>query len=86
MADLAQDLGVTPTHLSRVCKDIAGQTAADLLTERLLHAARDRVERTDLPFQVIAAELGFGSAAYFTRFLHAHTRMSPTNLRRAAQK
>lgn len=86
MADLAQDLGVTATHLSRVCKEVAGQTAADLLTERVLHAARDRVERTDLPFQVIAADLGFGSAAYFTRFVHTHTRMSPTNLRRAAQK
>lgn len=86
MADLAQDLGVTPTHLSRVCKDVAGQTAADLLTERLVHAARDRIERTDLPFQVIAADLGFGSAAYFTRFVQTHTKQSPTALRRAARK
>ncbi len=86
MADMAQDLGVTPTHLSRVCKEVSGQTAADLLTERVLHAARDRVERTDLPFQVIAADLGFGSAAYFTRFLQTHTRMSPTALRRAARR
>ncbi len=85
MADLARDLGVTPTHLSRVCKEVAGQTAADLLTARILHAARDRIETTDLPFQVIAADLGFGSAAYFTRFVQTHTRMSPTALRRAAR-
>lgn len=86
MADMARDLGVTPTHLSRVCKEIAGQTAADLLTERVLHAARDLVERSDLPFQVIAATLGFGSAAYFTRFVQTHTRMSPSALRRAARR
>ena len=83
MAAYAQDLGVTPTHLSRVCKQVTDLTAADILTQRTLHAARNKVEYSSLPFQVIAAELGFGSAAYFTRFVQNHTGHSPTALRRA---
>lgn len=83
MAAYAQDLGVTPTHLSRVCKQVSDLTAADIITQRTLHAARDKVEASTLPFQVIAAELGFGSAAYFTRFVQNHTGQSPTALRRA---
>lgn len=58
-------------------------TAADILTQRTLHAARNKVEYSSLPFQVIAAELGFGSAAYFTRFVQNHTGHSPTALRLA---
>lgn len=86
MAEYAQALGVTPTHLTRVCKAETGRTAATLLTERLLHAARRLLVATDTPVQDIARHLGFGSAAYFTRFIQQHTGHSPTALRRAAQR
>jgi len=86
MADYARDLGVTPTHLSRVCRESCDMSAADMLTQRTLHAARDRIESTDLPFQTIAADLGFGSAAYFTRFVQNHTNTSPSALRKRAAR
>ncbi len=85
MADYAAALGVTPTHLTRSCKQVTGQTAADLITECTLHAARERLERGALPIQTIAAELGFGSAAYFTRFVQHHTGRTPSALRKIAQ-
>ncbi len=85
MAEHAQALGVTPTHLTRVCRAETGRTAATLLTERLLHAARRLLISTDVPVQDIARHLGFGSAAYFTRFIQQHTRMTPTALRRGAR-
>jgi len=85
MAEHAQALGVTPTHLTRVCRAETGRTAAALLTERLLHAARRLLITTDVPVQDIARHLGFGSAAYFTRFIQQHTRNTPTALRRAAR-
>ncbi len=85
MADHAAALSVTPTHLTRVCRASTGRTAADLLTERVLHEARLLLTSTRVPAQDIARHLGFGSAAYFTRFIQQHTRMTPTGLRRAAQ-
>lgn len=82
MADHATALGVTPTHLTRVCRAETGLTAATLLTQRVLHAAQHLLISTQAPFQDIARHLGFGSAAYFTRFIQAHTGQSPTLLRR----
>lgn len=81
MADYAATLGVTPTHLSRAVKAATGKTAADLLTERVLHAARSLLLETDEPAQAIARYLGFGSAAYFTRFMQQHTGKPPSKLR-----
>ena len=81
VAELAGKLGVTPTHLTRCCRQCAGLTAAELLTSRSLHAARERLETGHLPIRVIAAELGFGSAAYFSRFILHHTGLSPRELR-----
>lgn len=84
MADHAAALAVSPTHLARVCKAATGRTAADLATECLLYAARDALEATAAPAQDIARHLGFGSAAYFTRFMRARTGQTPTQIRRAA--
>ncbi len=84
MADHAARLGVTPTHLSRVCKSETGRTAADLLAERVLYAARSLLVDSTLPIQDIARSVGIGSPAYFTRFLQRHTGRTPSALRRAA--
>lgn len=85
MADHAAALQVTPTHLTRVCKAETGRTAAALLTEHQLHAARTLLISCDQPIRDIAARLGFGSAAYFTRFISQHTGKTPSSLRKQAQ-
>jgi AraC family transcriptional regulator, transcriptional activator of pobA len=82
MADHAVALGVTPTHLTRVSKSKTGRTAARLLSERQLHAAQQLLGTTNVPVLDIARHLGFGSAAYFTRFIKQHTGKTPTALRR----
>ncbi|MEL6464497.1 MAG: AraC family transcriptional regulator [Pseudomonadota bacterium] len=85
MADHAAALGVTATHLTRACKAATGRTAADVLTERILYAARVALVETEVPAQDIARHLGFGSAAYFTRFMQQHTGRTPTALRKAGR-
>lgn len=81
MADYAAHLGVTPTHLTRAVKAATGRTAADLLADRVLHEARRLLIETPEPAQNIARYLGFGSAAYFTRFIQRHTGHPPSKLR-----
>lgn len=85
MADYARELGVTPTHLTRSCRHCAGLTAADFLTERTLHAARVMLADGHDAIRHVAAQLGFRSAAYFSRFILHHTGHSPTDLRRQAR-
>lgn len=86
MGDYAAELGVTPTHLTRSCREASGLTAADILTQRSLYAARDMIETTDLPLQDIGQSLNFSSPAYFSRFVQHHTGQSPSMLRRSAQR
>jgi AraC family transcriptional activator of pobA len=85
MARYARDLGVTPTHLTRSCRTCCGATAADLLVQRTLHAAREMLEDGGDTMRQIAAQLGFGSAAYFSRFIAQHTQVSPSELRKRAR-
>lgn len=84
MADHAAALDVTPTHLTRACKAATGKTASELLTERILYEARHLLTTTKVPAQDIARFLGFGSAAYFTRFMLQHTNETPSKLRKTA--
>ena len=86
MGDYAAELGVTPTHLTRSCREASGLTAADILTQRSLYAARDLIETTDRPLQDIGQILSFSSPAYFSRFMQHHTGLSPSKLRRQAQR
>ena len=84
MADFAAKLGVTPTHLTRVCKAECAVTAADLLTQHTLQRSCRLLEDSALKSVDIAKRLGFSTPAYFTRFIKTHTGQTPTDLRRAA--
>ena len=85
MSDHATALGVTATHLTRVVKAETGTTAAGLLTERQLYAARCLLIESNLPIQDIATRLNFSSSAYFTRFITQHTGQTPRALRKRSR-
>ncbi|GAB4388867.1 AraC family transcriptional regulator [Albidovulum sp.] len=82
VADLAAALGVTPTHLTRVCKQTCGRSASDLLHDRLIYEARLLLSETRLPVREVADRLGFTSAAYFTRAFQHRTGQTPTAFRK----
>ena len=84
VADYAQSLGVTPTHLSRVCRDAAGRPALALLNERIIHEARRLLRDTDMPAREIAQTLGYSSAAYFTRAFQQATGKTPITYRQGS--
>ncbi|GAA0301702.1 AraC family transcriptional regulator [Rhodovulum strictum] len=78
----AADLGVTPTHLTRVCNQTCGRSALELLTERKISEARRLLADTRAPVKDIASALGYASPAYFTRAFHARTGRSPKEFRK----
>ena len=85
VAHFAEQLGVTPTHLSRACRESAGKNASRLLTDRLHFEARRMLTETDLPVREVADRLGFNSAAYFSRAFHTESGTSPSAFRREAR-
>ncbi len=80
--DYARELGVTPTHLSRVCNKACGRPASAILADRVHYEARRLLSETHMPIKDIAKVLGFTSPAYFTRAFHQHTGMTPSAFRR----
>ena len=83
VADFAAALGVTPTHLTRCCKQTCGRPASALLHDRVIFEARRLLSETSLPVGHIARDLGFTSAAYFTRAFQHQTGKTPSGFRRA---
>ncbi len=81
VADYAAALGVTATHLTRACRAACGRGAHEILQDRLIFEARQLLRGTALPVKDVAARLGYGSAAYFSRAFHQHTGQSPRDFR-----
>jgi AraC-like DNA-binding protein len=79
---LAAELGVTPTHLTRCCRQTCSRSAIDLLQDRRIFEARKLLAETKLRINVIGTSLGFTSAAYFTRAFQNRTGSSPREFRR----
>lgn len=81
----AEKLHVTPDHLSRSCRQVAGQSALDLLHERVLLEARRLLAYTQAPVAEVARELGFPDPAYFSRFFTRRAGLAPLAYRSALQ-
>lgn len=79
--DYAGELGVTPTHLSRVCNRACGRPASAILADRVHYEARRLLSETRMPIKEIARSLGFASPAYFTRAFQKHTGETPSHFR-----
>lgn len=85
VGDYASELGVTATHLSRVCRQNSGRPASALLHDRVIYEARRLLVETSLPVQKVASELGYSSAAYFTRDFSQRTGQTPSRFRKSAR-
>ena len=82
LPELAQDLAVSPHHLSRVFRAHTGHTVS---RHRLLLRARAALERIaggELQLARLAAELGFSDQSHLTRALRSQTGHTPSALRR----
>lgn len=77
----AAELGVTPTHLSRVCNTASGRPASAILADRVYFEARQMLSDTRMRIKDIATGLGFTSAAYFTRAFQKNTGKTPSQFR-----
>lgn len=86
IAFYAAKLGITPTQLNRVCRQVLGQSALGVVQKRLLVEAKRDLAYTVLSVKEIALGLGFGDAAYFTRFFTQHAGRAPSEFRLAAHR
>jgi AraC family transcriptional regulator, transcriptional activator of pobA len=81
IAQYAEALTVTPTHLSRLTRAAFGLSASHVVRERVVREARRNLAYTDLPISTIAYALGFEDPAYFSRMFAEATGVSPKEFR-----
>lgn len=82
----AGQLGITAAHLNALCRKAAGQSALELLHERLLLEARRNLVYTSMSVSQVSDALGFADPAYFTRFFKQRTGLSPKAFRARASE
>lgn len=82
----AQHMGMSPGHLSRLCRITLGMSSLDVINRRVIQEAQRELVYTAKTIKQLAAALGFNDEAYFTRFFHKHVGVSPTQFRELAVK
>lgn len=78
---LANELGYSARTLSRACQQVTGQTAKQVLTERLMLEAKRRLAHSQASAARISDELGFSEPTNFTKFFVRNAGISPTAFR-----
>ena len=78
----AARLGVSVTHLNRICRAVMGRSALGVIHDRILTEASRDLAFTNMSVNEVAHSLGFDDPAYFSRFFAKGAGVSPSGYRR----
>lgn len=81
IAFYASKLGITPTHLNRVCRQVLGNSALGVIERRILVEARRYLQFSTLSVKEIGILLGYPDPAYFSRFFAQRVGQGPQAVR-----
>jgi len=84
LSECAAALGITPTHLNRLCRRYLGQSALGMVHARAVLEAQRELAYTTLSIKQIGLGLGFQDPGYFTRFFLRETGRTPSDWRAGA--
>lgn len=73
---------ITPHHLNALCQDLTGQTAGELIRDRVVLEARRLLVNDEMTAAEIAWNLNFKDASYFNRFFKKATGLTPFEFRK----
>ncbi len=75
-------LSLSPSQLNKYVKQISGQTAGEVIIDRLILEAKRLLLYTPLSNKEIAYELNYEDPSYFSRIFRKKTGYSPSDFRK----
>lgn len=82
----AAQLGITSLQLNQLCRELANQTALQVMHQRLLLEARRNLVYTRMSIGQLSDRLGFSDPTYFARFFKRLSGQTPNAYRHAMQR
>lgn len=81
LEDLAANLDISPSYLSRLFKKESGQCLQDFINEERVYRASNLLVYSDFSLPEIAAYVGFPNQSYFSKIFRRFRNMTPKNYR-----
>jgi AraC-like DNA-binding protein len=85
IARLADEVGLSHNHLTRLFRQMTGQTVIGYIQQRRIERARHLLLRTTLPVKTIAAQVGIADQRLFSKTIRKALGDTPMGVRRAGQ-
>jgi len=80
---LADEFNMSPHYMRSILKTLTGQTTQQIIHEKLIEKAKEKLSTTDLSVSEIAYELGFEHSQSFSKLFKAKTDVSPLEFRKS---
>lgn len=78
---ISESLNISPGYLRSLLKTLTGQTTQQLIHDKLIEKAKERLSTTNLSVSEIAYGLGFGHLPSFSKLFKTKTNLSPLEFR-----
>ncbi|MCD0456056.1 helix-turn-helix transcriptional regulator [Chryseobacterium sp. LC2016-27] len=79
----SEKLNMSPQYMRSLLKSLTGQTTQQIIHEKLIEKAKEKLSTTDLSVSEIAYELGFEHSQSFSKLFKAKTDISPLEFRKS---
>ncbi|MDC0875044.1 helix-turn-helix domain-containing protein [Flavobacteriaceae bacterium] len=80
--DFAKGIGITQTHLNRICKSVAGKSALKVVQDHTMNEAKKYLLNTSYTAAEVAYLLNFNDPAYFNRLFTKRVGVAPGEFRK----
>lgn len=76
ISEIAREVGWTPDHLTRMCREILGATPLHIQTAARMRRAKRLLRQKDMTIDTVARQCGFKSASHFMSCFKKETGMT----------
>lgn len=86
LAEISNKIFVSPTYLSRIFKEVTGETFLTNLNKIRIEKAKFYLENTTLSIQAISGKTGFPNPGYFSKTFKKFTKLTPLEYRKQSER